>query len=215
MIYLIVGENSEKKEEKIQSLKKQFLQSPDSNLFDYEVFYGEKVDPQALRASLLALPILGGKRVVMVRHFTALNERCRNIVTEAAATSQDHCVLILEDEEVEAKSAFVRKLVGPVEVIDFKKEKKANVFNMTDALARRDPAGALHILDGLLADGAHPLQIMGGVVWFWRNRQGRTAQARYEKGLLFLQEADLNIKRSRLRPEYALEMLIVQLGGLV
>ena len=32
-----------------------------------------------------------------------------------------------------------------------------------------------------------------------------------ESGLLAMQEADLNIKRSRIKPEYALEVLIVKL----
>jgi hypothetical protein len=38
--------------------------------------------------------------------------------------------------------------------------------------------------------------------------------AKFEKGLLALGEADLNIKRSRLKPEQALELLVVKLCAL-
>lgn len=78
----------------------------------------------------------------------------------------------------------------------------------------RSPAEALKMLTQLLEEGSHPLQILGGLVWFWGKSRERLSPAQFKKGLLALQEADLNIKRSRTRPEHSLEILIVKLASL-
>jgi len=216
MTYLVIGENGEHKEETIASLKKKLLgTTQNSRHFDYEVFYSNKLDSQDFKEALLSLPTIGTKRVVLLRSCQDLNDHNRKIVAEFVVSDQDYCLLILEADELDLNSAFAKKIKPRLDIIDLKREKKANVFDMTNALARHRETEALSILNGLLADGIHPLQIMGGVVWFWRNCQGRIPASRYEKGLLFLQEADLNIKRSRLRPDYAVEMLVVQLGSLL
>lgn len=215
MTYLVLGENGEAKEAKIQALKKKLLVTAESRHFDYEVFFGDKIDPRTLQESFLALPTVNPQRVILIRHLELLNDRCREILQRAITAEQKTYSLILEAVALERNSFFSRPGNQQIEIIELGKEKKANVFDLTDALTRRNPAQALQILDGLLLEGVHPLQIMGGFVWFWRNYQARLAIARYEKGLLFLQEADLNIKRSRLRPEYALEILLVKLGSLL
>ena len=43
----------------------------------------------------------------------------------------------------------------------------------------------------------------------------RYGKERFERGLKALEEADLNIKRSRLEPRYAVEKLVVELGLLL
>jgi DNA polymerase III delta subunit len=56
---------------------------------------------------------------------------------------------------------------------------------------------------------------MGALVWYW-GKEGKTlGQERFERGLKALEEADLNIKRSRLNPQYAVEKLVVELGLLL
>ncbi len=85
---------------------------------------------------------------------------------------------------------------------------------MTRVMAN-DPAQALKILNELLEEGIHPLQIMGGLLWFWGKEKFRLKGDRYNKGLLVLQEADLNIKRSRLLPEHAIEVVVVKLCSLL
>ena len=59
------------------------------------------------------------------------------------------------------------------------------------------------------------LQLMGGLVWFWGKLKQRISAEKFKKGLLHLQEADLNIKRSRIKAEYALEVLVVKLCLLI
>ncbi len=61
----------------------------------------------------------------------------------------------------------------------------------------------------------HPLQIMGALVWYWGKEGKACGKERFERGLKALEEADLNIKRSRLEPQYAVEKLVVELGLLL
>ena len=56
---------------------------------------------------------------------------------------------------------------------------------------------------------------MGALVWFWGKSQDRMPGERFRKGLLVLQEADVNIKRSRLKPEYAVEVAVIKLMRLL
>ena len=85
---------------------------------------------------------------------------------------------------------------------------------MTKKMTSGNGAEALQILNRLYDDGAHPLQIMGGMVWAWGNERSRVSAENFEKGLRELQDADLNIKRSRLNPEQAVEILVVKLASL-
>ena len=59
--------------------------------------------------------------------------------------------------------------------------------------------------------GMYPLQMMGALVWYWGKEGRALGPQRFERGLKALEEADLNIKRSRLLPEYAIEKLVVEL----
>ena len=51
---------------------------------------------------------------------------------------------------------------------------------------------------------------MGGLVWSWGKARSFARRENFQKGLVALQEADLNIKRSRLAPQQALEVLVVK-----
>ena len=53
---------------------------------------------------------------------------------------------------------------------------------------------------------------MGALVWYWGKEGKACGKERFERGLKALEEADLNIKRSRLDPQYAVEKLVVELG---
>ena len=82
---------------------------------------------------------------------------------------------------------------------------------MTKLISSRRTADALKMLDGFYTNHMHPLQVMGALVWFW-SKDGRAyGTEKFERGLKALEEADLNIKRSRMNPEHAVEKLVVEL----
>ena len=84
---------------------------------------------------------------------------------------------------------------------------------MTNALSAHDPVEACAILNNLFAQGIIRCRSWGGLIWFWGKSRPRLSAENFRKGLEALQEADLNIKRSRLKPEHGVELLVVKLAG--
>ena len=209
MIYFLLGEDVAAKDARIADLKKKIL-STDAISFDYEVLHSSKLDPETLKKALMNLPALARQRVVVIRECHRLSPQNRTLILEFANKNYPHLALVLESGEWDSRESFVRGVKG-AQLVEFKTPVKLNVFDMTKAIDLRKDAEALKILENLLSGGIHPLQIMGGLVWFWGKSRGKISPGLFEQGLVALQEADLNIKRSRLKPEYALELLVVKL----
>ena len=87
-----------------------------------------------------------------------------------------------------------------------------SVFDMTKLMTAHRSGEALKMLDGFYRADVHPLAVMGALVWYWGKEGKAAGRERFERGLKALEEADLNIKRSRLDPQYAVEKLVVELG---
>ena len=214
MIYLFIGENTPAKQEQITSLKAKWDGPKDSLGFDYEVIYGHHLDPKDLKKSLLSLPAIAAQRLIFIHECEKLNEHCKEILLEFITAKPKHAILILDCFTLSEKDSIWTKICSCAKVYEAPKVVKQNVFDLTNKMTAGRSAEALKILDGLFDDGLHPLQIMGGIVWAWGNERRRVSAKQYEKGLRDLQEADLNIKRSRLKPEQALEVLVVKLASL-
>ena len=216
MIYLFLGEDREAKEQKIAEIKKTCLPSDDALKLDYECLYGSKIDPSELKKSLIALPAISGKRLILIRMVEKLNTQNKKILLDFIQSENEHAVLILDSEEMSAQNSFMNKISAAAKVMRFGSGTvKKNVFDMTKRMENRDSSGALKILEHLMSGGDHPLQIMGGLVWFWGKSKNRLSADQFKKGLLVLQEADLNIKRSRIKSEYAVEIAVTKLSSLI
>jgi len=216
MIYLFLGEDREAKEQKIAEIKKKCLPSNDASKLDFESLHGSKIDPPELKKSLIALPAVSCKRLILIRTVEKLNTQNKKILLDFIQSENEHAVLILDSDEASPKNSFLSKISAVAKVMRFGSGMvKKNVFDMTSAMENRDSPRALKILANLMSGGDHPLQIMGGLVWFWGKSKNRLSADQFKKGLLVLQEADLNIKRSRLKPEYAVEMAVTKLSLLI
>jgi len=215
MIYIFIGKDIESKDKKIGELKKKYLTSKEAVEFDLVSLYSQKLDPKELKKNLISLPSVSSKRVIILHQFNKLKPDHKKIILGIAGGDHEHIVLILETDEENFNDSFTKSLRPFAKVIDLSSGKKMNVFDMTRAISMRKPKEAIKMLDGLLSSGDHPLQLMGGLVWFWGKAKSRMPAERFKKGLAALQEADLNIKRSRLKPEYALELLIVKLCSFI
>ena len=124
--------------------------------------------------------------------------------------------------------------------------RQAVIFDLTDALARRDRARALNLLHELLANGAPPLSIVGMTAYQTRSllqvkslaERGMRAQqiaqtagmspyvvekslplarqftfAQLEAAHRNLLDVDLALKRSKMTPELALDLLVIGFGA--
>ena len=216
MIYLFTGSDIPAKDQKISEIKaKIFSSRPDAVTFDYEVLDGQRIEPDDLKKSLLTLPVLSAKRMVVIRFVHKLNAHKQKLILEFAQSKQDKTELVLDTDEAEPANAFYTQLGRQAKSFSFSKGSKQNVFDVTNAISARNPIEALQILARLLDDGNHPLQILGGLVWYWGRMRGRVSKDKFFSGLVVLQEADVNIKRSRLNSEHAVEVAVTKLSSLV
>lgn len=216
MIYLLLGEDSSEKRKKFNKIRSSCLPSEDALNLDYELLYGLKLDPETLKKALLALPAVAKERLVLIQNAEKLNEHNKEIISSVIRAGHDHIVLVLDVSQSSVKGEFFREMTANAEVFKFGgKEEKKNIWDVTKAIERRKLPDALKTLNALMIDGDPPVKIMGGLVWFWGSLKNRLSADNFKKGLLVLQEADLNIKRSRLRPEYAVEVAVTKLSSLI
>ncbi len=213
LTYLLCGEDITAKDAKIAELKTKFLNSPEALRFDYELLFAHKLDPKTLKEVLISLPAVASKRLIVIKECHRLNPHNKNLILDFVPKKADYAILILDTDLVDAKDSFLQKLKPSVKWAEFSKGEQVNVFDLTRFISMNRSMESLKILNKLLSQGEHPLQIMAGLVWYWRKTRDRISSCDFQKGLLALQETDLNIKRSRLDPVHALELLVVKLSS--
>jgi len=215
MIYLLLGKNVFAKDAKINEIKQKILLNKEALKFDYEVCHATKCDAADLKKALMALPALAKKRVFLIRSAHKLNQQNKDILLGFIQQKLSHLELILDAQAPDLRTKFWGQIARTAKTFEFGAIEEQNVFDVTRAMSRRNPKDALKILSGLLAEGIHPLKIMGGLIWFWGKEKNHLGADKFQEGLKYLKETDLNIKRSRLKPEFALEVLIVNLIQLI
>lgn len=215
MIYLLFGGDSLEKDKKIAKIKNDILPSPEALEFDFQTLHAHKLDPVILKKALVALPAVAKTRLVLIRSIQKFSNHHKKLILEFSQNPEKRIILILDADENSQDSAFIKKLRPVVKLIHSQRVVSQNVFDMTRSMASGKNVEALKTLSGLLSGGNHPLQLMGGLVWFWGKSRNRVSSEKFKEGLLALQETDLNIKRSRINSEYALEILVVKLSSLL
>lgn len=215
MITIFLGDNPVAKDQKIEGIRAKVLPDADALQFDYEILHAVKLDTDDLKKSLLILPVISQKRLIVIRNAHKLSAAHQKILSEFFSTKPKHVELIFDSEAEDVKGKFFTQCKKSAKTYRFSSDPQANVFDMTRAMSARNPGKALKILSELLAEGNHPLQIIGALIWFWGKSKNQMSRERFKEGLDDLKEADLNIKRSRLSPEQAVELLVVKLSSLI
>jgi DNA polymerase III delta subunit len=214
MIYLLLGEDLKSKDAKIAQIKSKFLTQPQALNFDFESIDGHGLSTDVLKKALVTLPVIAPKRLIVVRNVHKLKAADVLVLMQFLRTPADYADVILESSETTLKGDL-KEAAALCTTTVFGNAPQGNVFDMTKLMAAGRGKEALNMLNNLYLEGTHPLQIMGGLVWFW-GKEGRSlGKEKFEQGLKALEAADLNIKRSRLDPEYAVEKLIVELMELL
>lgn len=211
MIYLLVGQDNPAKEQKIAEIKARAFPSPESLSFDYQILHGHRLNNEELQEALMALPAVASSRVVLIRQADELAATQKAIVVDLEKKAEGKLIVILEAEGLDKKDAFFTKFAHAVKALSFSPKLRHNVFDLMRVISAHRKAEALEMLDGLLKDGDHPLQIIAGMFWKWKNDRKQIPSLKFQEGLLAFKQADFNIKRSQLKPEHALEVLVVRL----
>ena len=208
MLYLLMGDLMDKKDALIKSIKEK---SPAfaSASFDIENLDANQLNKDDLKKALVALPMAASKRLVIVTAVHKLKTPDVQSLAAFIASKPTHVDIVLESPLFELPAAF--RAIENQAQLTVCGQPPAKPFEITNFMQRKQTAQALKSLNKFLDDGMCPPNLMGVLVWYW-GKYGRTAgKINFEKGLAVLEEADLNIKRSRLEAGYALEKVITQL----
>ncbi|HRZ40411.1 MAG TPA: hypothetical protein P5246_05330 [Candidatus Omnitrophota bacterium] len=215
MHVLLLGQDHKSKTQTIQSLKSKILPKEAWD-FDYDALYGHKLGADELKKNLMALPAVASQRIVVIHQAEKLGAPHKEIICEFFALEQTAVILVLDSEQWQEGDPFVRKILKYVSISGAASGERDTIFSVTRYISSGQPAAALKVLRSLLEAGEYPLQLMGGLVWFWGHKARLRLHAeKFKKGLLHLQEADLCLKRSRLSADHALEVLVTQLSLLM
>lgn len=211
MIYLLLGDQMDKKDSFINALK---AKSPafQSASFDIENLDGSQVSKDDLKKALMALPMAASRRLVIVSSIHKLKAPDIQSLTTFISEPHEHVDVILESSAFELPTAF--KAITAASKVTLFGTPPAKPFEITNFMERRDTSKALLSLNKFLDDGMYHGNLLGVLVWYWGKHGRAYGRVNFEKGLQLLQEADLNIKRSRLAPAFALEKVVTELVGL-
>ena len=210
MAFLFLGDNFKLKDEKISALKKSLCKDPQAVHFDYEALDAHDLPADVLKKSLITLPVVGHKRLVIVRNIHKLKSADVAALLAFLNNPLEHIELVLESSESVLKGDL-SPCASLCRVLEAYLPQAGNAFDMTRLMSAGKAKEALQMLNNLYRESAHPLQIMGVLAWYW-GKEGRVfGTEKFERGMMALEEADLNIKRSRLKGEYAVEKLVVEL----
>lgn len=206
-VYLLIGDNEIFKLNKIESLKKEVLSS-ETLEFNLETLFAEEIEPAKLEEAFLRLPVKADRRLLVIRNIEGLNKDCRAKVFAYTNKPYPWITLVLEGNITDKEAA---QIAARAQIFRFNKVRPPDVFALGRAIDNKNQALALGILSDLMVRGERPQKIMGGLIWHWENTKRSLSPEKVKKGFEALLEADLNIKLSRLKPNIALELLVVKL----
>ena len=215
MIYLFLGDDLPAVDAKIAEIKNKFFKdSQEALAFDFDNLDPKELGDNALKKAFLTLPVIAPHRLIILRQIHKLKSADIQELINFCKKPAKYCDVILESSERTLKGEL-KDLPLYVKAVMLDKPEGPNVFDMTKLMTAHRSGDALKMLDGFYRANVHPLQIMPALVWYWGKEGKACGKVRFERGLKALEEADLNIKRSRLEPQYAVEKLVVELGLLL
>jgi len=210
MIYLFLGTDEISKERKLQQLKQEILKNS-QDAFDYERLYAKELTPSILNEAFSRIPLFADKRLIFIRDVDKLNASSKEKLLSLIKNPNPKILLVLDTQVSELKEAFLIKIANSSKVFHFGREKTFNAFDLADAIKAKRTQEALKIFSIIHQKGEHPTRILGGLFWSWRKMKSFLKADNFKRGVELFLETDINIKFSRLKPEVALEILIVKL----
>lgn len=208
MIYLFIGNDEISKQGKIRILKKQLL-NPQTESFNCETLQAKDLTLPLLKESLARLPVSSKNRLLVIKGISALRENIREFFLDQIKNLPEYLILVLDASLVTKGDSFIAKISKIARLATFKTEDRKDVFALARVIENKQTEYALNILADLFRSGEKPEKIFGGLRYHF-TRAPLSAQDRC-KIIELLLDADIKIKTGRLRPEFALEGLVVKL----
>ncbi len=212
MIYLFLGQQQDEKSRELKKIKESHLGQSQAD-FNLDLFYGRELSLSVLQERLLALPVKSAKRITVIRQAQDLKEDLQDFLLKYSLQPYPTNVLVLDFSRVEPKDSFIAEISRHAKVCRFKQAAaEPDTFALKDYIEERKTQPALQALNQLLDSGKKPEMILGALRALWE-RQG-LATPRQQKRIKALLVCDIDIKTGRLKPDLALERLVIGLCGI-
>jgi len=211
MVYLFFGEDNLSKDAKIKSIKEEFIFG---NLRDFnqDILYARELALAQLQEKILYLPLKSNKRIVIIKDAQDLKKEAQEFLLKYFKKPDLRVVLILDMGRYEPKDEFLNQAAKYAKVLRFKEGVQLNTFSLSRQIGLRKTADALRVLAELLKNGEKPERILGGLRYVY-TKDAAQPQA-VKKRFKILLNCDIDIKTGRIKPEFALERLVVRLCSL-
>lgn len=216
LVYLFVGEDLVSMQRKIESLRRQLLKEILVE-FNFEQIWANQISPKQLRESLSRLPLDVPRRILVIKElekFSSINKRI--FFSYLKEPSPSLLVILQANVNDLNKDSFLLKVGGIARTFYFRRQKDLNAFDLSRQIWQKNSSLALKVLSQLLMRKEKPSRILGALVWDWERREGESYFSEDKKEFiwqLFL-DTDMDIKRTRVKPEFALELLVIRLASL-
>jgi len=206
-VYLFVGQDVPSKDKIIHKIKEESLPA---NLedFNFDRLYASDLTLKELQEKLLCLPVHSKKRVIIINNAQKLSADIKKFISAYVRKPQAQIILILDMDKAEPDDGFVNSIVSYATTYR-KEEVRLDTFSLFRQIELKKPGSSLRMLHQLLEKGERPERILGGLRYAWESRSPDPLETRKRLRLLLL--CDIDIKTGRLRPDFALEKLVINL----
>ena len=208
MNYLFIGEDEFSKDVKIEKIKQE-LNLAKLDLFNFEIIYSKNLDLKTLQEKLLILPIKSRKRLILIKNASELSADIKQYLLSWFRKPFSHISLILDVRRINPRDHFFNQISRRVRLINFRQSKEINAFTLARQISYGKIKLAMRLLRQLLLQGERPEKILGALRY--QLKQERSDLVERKKKLNLLLNCDIDIKTGRLKPEFALERLLIRL----
>lgn len=209
-VYLLIGQDHSSKDTLLSRIKGQYL-SKKLEAFNLDILFARDINLKGLQERLLLLPAGNGKRVVIVKEAQHLKDDAKKFLSSYCRKPLASVILVLEMAGKPAKDEFVNSISKFCRVFRSKEPLPADTFGLWRQIIQKRPDNALKMLFQLLKNGESPERILGGLRYSCFKDMLKPQDIRQRLQLLI--DCDIDIKTGRLRPDFALEKLVVGLCG--
>jgi len=211
-VYLFIGQDNPAKELALNKIKQKYL-TEDLEQFNLDVVYASDAKLKTIQEKFLNLPVNSGRRVVVIKGAHSLDKQTKDFILRHIRRTHKHLILVLDFERYDPKDIFLEEASRSARVVRFKEAPQNDTFSLGRQIESGATAKALGVLAELLKGGEPPERIIGGLRYIWE-KQGLSL-AQKQGWLELLLACDLEIKKGRLKPAFALEKLVIGLCAFV
>lgn len=225
MNYLFVGEDEFSKDIKLQGIKQQ-LNLNRLESFNFEVLYAKDLDLKTLRMRISTVPLspTGGdspggtgissgakirQRLILIKDALSLKADIKQYLLAFLQKPFPHVSLILDVRRIDRRQQFFNQIVRLVQLINFRQSREIDAFMLARQIMQKKINPAMVLLRQLLLQGERPEKILGAIRYQLQQEKLDIQASR--KKIMFLLACDRDIKMGKLKPEFALERLVIRL----